>query len=150
MLTTQFWLFLSIAYPKSRTFQFRVLWKQAGAQQGGRQDGQETWPELAKGMFHNINAIYSVYKLREPLRRGADCGLGMGWVSVIVWLAAALYITCFYRVFSLPSFYYYIGLINLLISIVKLLSQPMSFIACFPPDSPPQSPGMGESEGTVV
>lgn len=102
-LITQFWLLLSTAYPKSKTFQFPMLWQQACAQ-AGRQHGQETWPEQAKEVFHTINVIYSLYGVGSyPDGGWLWFGSGLGTI-VVCWAVASLVFTGFSL--SLPLLLY--------------------------------------------
>lgn len=52
--TLMFLLLLSSAYPKSKIFPFPLLCKRGGAQEGGREHGQDSWPEVAKRTFPTI------------------------------------------------------------------------------------------------
>lgn len=47
-------LLLTSASPKLSIFQFPMLCQRAGVREAGREHGQDSWPELAKGIFHAI------------------------------------------------------------------------------------------------
>lgn len=56
---------LSSSDPKKRSTQFPMLWHQTGAQESGREHGQETWSKLVKGIFQIIEYHVQCIHWRE-------------------------------------------------------------------------------------
>lgn len=138
-----FWLLLSCAHPKSRTFQCLMLCQWEATQESGREHGQDTnlsWPKDAPS--HGTPC--PVHKLGEA---GANHSQGMGlggfnhWVSIWVlntgWWQTALCMSCLFGFYGTVFLYYIVmTIINrnnyhyhysylLFVSIIKLfLSEP--------------------------
>ena len=69
-----------------------------GAARAGRGQTQDSWPKLAKGVFHTIWCHSKQYIGVASRGGGTGCS-GIGWALVIRWWAIALCITCFVHIF---------------------------------------------------
>lgn len=98
--TLIFWLWLSSANPVSRTFQCFVSGE---VHKAGRRQGQDRWPELARGILHTIECPARYINCKNYPEED-NCCLGMGWAAgsekIVPW--TVLCITCFSLVL-LPS-----------------------------------------------
>jgi len=81
-------LMFSVVMRQSKIFLAGSHWLGLpGAREAGRGHSWDSWPQLAKGIFHTI--CHAQYTSWGSWPGSSNCCLGTGWVSFIRWWATA-------------------------------------------------------------
>ena len=76
------------------SFSYYSASEEAGwTQQARRGHSQDSWPQLAKGIFHTM--WHHAQYINWGELAGQHCGSRIGWVSASGWWAIVLCVTCF-------------------------------------------------------